>query len=90
LIFGSHNQGVPGSCPGGPTELNSTVSRVYEVKFVNPFYFRISLCQVPARFCVFGGKTGVKGGEGMELENIILFSTIILKYGSTSPTPSNT
>jgi len=23
----------------------------------------------------------------VELENIILFSTIILKYGSTSPTP---
>ncbi len=36
-IFLTHNQGVPGSCPGGPTELNSTVSRVYEVKFVNPF-----------------------------------------------------
>jgi hypothetical protein len=62
-MFGNltHNQGVPGSCPGGPTELNSTESRVYEVKFVNPFSFGLRLCQVPARFCVLGGKTGVTG-----------------------------
>jgi hypothetical protein len=42
-------------------------SRVYAVKGVDPFSFGIRLCQVPARFCVFKGKTGVKGGEWVEL-----------------------
>jgi len=44
----------------------ATESRVYEVKFVSPFSFGLGLCQVPARFCVLGGKTGVNGGEGVE------------------------
>jgi len=63
----THNQGVLGSCPSRPTEGNSTVSRVYEVKFINPFSFGLGLGQVWARFCVFKGKTGVNGGEGVEL-----------------------
>ena len=63
----THNQGVPGSCPGGPTEGNSTVSRVYEVKFINPFSFGLAPGQVLAKFCVFKGKTGVNRGEGVEL-----------------------
>jgi len=61
-----HNQGVLGSCPSRPTEGNSTVSRVYEVKFINPFSLGLGLGQVRAKFCDFSGKTGVNGGEGVE------------------------
>ena len=32
-----------------------------------PFLFGVNLCQVCARFCDFRGKTGVNGGERMEL-----------------------
>jgi len=60
-MFGNltHNQGVPGSCPGGPTWKSTTYDSFHRWFFV--------LCQIGARFCVFEGKTGVKGCEGMEL-----------------------
>ena len=45
----------------------ATLSRVYAVKGVNLFY----LVEASARFCpgvvIFGVKTGVNGGEGVEL-----------------------
>jgi len=31
-----------------------------------PFIYGVSVGQVWARFCVFKGKTGVNGGEGVE------------------------
>jgi hypothetical protein len=40
----------------------ATLLRVYAVKGVDPF----CLGELPARFCVYRGKTGVKGGEGVE------------------------
>ena len=43
------------------------LSRVYAVKSVDPFSFGLGLGQVWARFCVIRGKTGVNGGEGVEL-----------------------
>jgi len=35
--------------------------------------FRPGLGQVWVRFCVFKGKTGVNGGEGMELTAKIIY-----------------
>jgi hypothetical protein len=46
---------------------NQALTKVY---FVGAFSFRSNLhtfYQFPAKFCVFRGKTGVNGGEGMEL-----------------------
>jgi len=37
-------RGGAGSCPGGPTEENSTASRVYEIKFIGPFNLGVNLC----------------------------------------------
>jgi hypothetical protein len=41
-----------------------------------PFLFGVSSGQVWARFCVIKGKTGVKGGEGMELRTLSYFQLL--------------
>ena len=38
-----------------------------------PFLFGVILGQVRARFCVFKRKTGVNGGEGVELRTLSYF-----------------
>ena len=58
IIRGSQDHALVGPQPKGNTQ------RVYAVKGVDLFY----LVEVSARFCVFGVKTGVNGGEGVELE----------------------
>jgi len=55
----THNQRVPGSSPGGPTWKSTTYDLFHRWFFV--------LGQIRAKFCVFRGKTGVNGSEGVEL-----------------------
>jgi hypothetical protein len=46
-------------------------SRVYAVKRYKPLLFGVSSGQVWAKFCDFRGKTGVNGGEGVELLELL-------------------
>jgi hypothetical protein len=55
----------------------ATLSRVYAVKGINPFSFGLDLGQVWAKFCVFRGKTGVNGGEGVGKYDLLILCVIL-------------